>query len=169
MMTLRALIAGCVAAVLLAGTVPAQAEKKELTYVKTGNRSLSKSAITLSESPNHEVSQELLLQTSKYNDAEFSPTEEWIYIHTDAVDGTGTHKGYYFFTHKNGDQTYGDFEGRQKTVANQDGSWVSTWEGTYRYLGGTGKYRSIKGSGTYEGKVGSKEPFKETGRERIEY
>ena len=145
------------------------AEKRDQTYVKTGNRSISKSTITLTESPNHEVTQEVLLQNSKYSSPDFQVTEEWIYIHSDQIDGTGTHKGYYTYVLIGGEQAYGTFEGSHKTVAKEDGSWTSTWDGTYKYLGGTGKYKNIKGSGTYKGKVGSKEPFYEEGRDKIEY
>jgi hypothetical protein len=164
------LVAG-IAAVLVMGSISfsVQAEKREQTYVKTGSRSVSKSAMMLSESPNHEVSQEVLLQSSKYANPDFQLAEEWIYIHTDQIDGSGTHKGYYTYVHKDGEQTYGSFEGTHKTVAKEDGSWLSTWDGKYRYLGGTGKYKNIKGTGTYKGKVGSKEPFYEEGREQIEY
>jgi hypothetical protein len=147
----------------------AQAEKREQTYVKTGSRTVSKSAMTLSESPNHEISQEVQLHTSKYANPDFQLAEEWIYIQTDQIDGSGSHKGYYTLVHKDGEQTYGTFEGAHKTVAKEDGSWLTTWDGKYRYLGGTGKYKNIKGTGTYKGKVGSKEPFHEEGREQIEY
>jgi hypothetical protein len=149
--------------------VPAYAEKREQTYVKTASRSVQKSAMMLTESPAHEVSQEVLLQTSKYANPDFQLAEEWIYIHTDQIDGSGKHSGYYTYVHKDGEQTYGTFEGTHKTVTKEDGSWLSTWNGTYRYLGGTGKYKNIKGTGTYKGKWGAKEPYYEEGREQIEY
>jgi hypothetical protein len=39
---------------------------------------------------------------------------------------------------------------------------MSTWEGTYKIIGGTGKFKNIKGSGTYRGKAtaeGASEEF----------
>jgi hypothetical protein len=39
---------------------------------------------------------------------------------------------------------------------------MSTWEGTYKIIGGTGKCKNIKGSGTYRGKAtaeGASEEF----------
>jgi len=169
MNTLRAAIAVAAALALCVPGLSASAEKREQTYVKTGSRTVSKSAITLTESPNHEISHEVQLQDSKYSNPDFQLAEEWIYLHSDQVDGSGSHKGYYTYVHKNGEQTYGTFEGTHKTVAKDDGSWLSTWEGTYKYLGGSGKYKNIKGAGTYKGKVGSKEPYREEGREQIEY
>jgi hypothetical protein len=158
------------ALVLIVSSLPALAEKKlDLTYVKNSSRSISKSAMTLTESPKHEVSQEVLFQVSKYSSSEFQPTEEWIYIQTDEVDGTGTHKGYFTEVHKGGDLTYGWFDGTHKTVINGDGSWLTSWEGTYKYLGGTGKFRNIKGAGAYKGKVGAKEAYHEEGRLQIEF
>lgn len=145
------------------------AEKKELTYVKTESRSVSKSAFAINDVPNHEVVQEILLQNSKFSSPDFKPVEEWIHIQTDQTDGTGSHKGYYIMFHRGGDQTYGTFEGTHKTVAKDDGSWATTWEGTYRYVGGTGKYKNIKGAGTYKGRASPKEAFYEEGREQIEY
>jgi hypothetical protein len=170
-MRFSSMLAAVIVVALVTGAFspPAEAEKREMTYIKTESRSVSKSAVTLSDSPNHEVSQEVLLQKSKFSHPDFQVAQEWIYIHTDQLDGSGTHKGYYTFVHGGGEHSYGIFEGSHKTVARDDGSWLSTWEGTYRYLGGTGKYKNIKGNGTYKGKIGSKQPFYEEGREQIEY
>lgn len=145
------------------------AEKKELTYVKTEARTLSKSTMAISAAPNHEVVQEIQLHNARFSDPEFQPIEEVIYIHTDQTDGNGSHKGYYIMRHKSGEQTYGAFEGAHKTVVKDDGSWASSWQGTYRYLGGSGRYKNIKGQGTYKGRASPNEPFYEEGRETIEY
>ena len=145
------------------------AEKKEMTYVKTYSKSVSKSTFAIDDVPNHEVMQEVLLQQSKYSNADFKPVEEWIHIHTDQTEGSGSHKGYFILILQGGEQTYGTFDGKHKTVTKDDGSWASTWEGTYRYIAGTGKYKNIKGTGTYRGRASPKEPFYEEGRETIEY
>jgi hypothetical protein len=162
---------GYALAALLVGTCSftAHAEKRDQSYTKTNNRSVSKSTMTISESPKHEISEEIMLGSARYTNTDFQISEEWIYSLTDQTDGSGTHKGYYTYVHKDGEQTYGTFEGSHKTVVKDDGSWLATWEGKYRYLGGSGKYKNIKGSGTYKGKEGSKEPFIEEGREQIEY
>lgn len=165
--TLLALIA---AAALGCWGLPGHAAQKlELTYVKTYSKSISKSSFAIDDMPNHEVVQEILLQRSKFSNPTFQPAEEWIHIQTDQADGTGSHKGYYVLVHEGGEQAYGTFEGKHKTVTKDDGSWASTWEGTYRYVGGSGKYKNIKGSGTYKGRASPKEPFYEEGRETIEY
>ena len=41
-----------------------------------------------------------------------------------------------------------------KTTFKEDGSReTTTWEGTYKATGGTGKFKNIKGGGTYRGKA----------------
>ena len=79
----------------------------------------------------------------------------------DAVAGTGTHRGYVRRLHKNGDITYGSYEGMHKTTVKEDGSSETTWEGTYKVTGGTGKFKNIQGGGTYRGKVTAEGPSTE--------
>jgi hypothetical protein len=157
------------AGLALSGPSAHAGEKKEITYVKTYSQSFSKSTFTIGDVPNHEITQEVMRHVSKFSDPDFGPEEEWIHSQSDQIDGTGTHRGYYIQTHKGGEQTYGTFEGTHKTVAKEDGSWATTWEGKYRYVGGTGKYKNIKGTGTYKGRASPKEPIYEEGRETIEY
>jgi hypothetical protein len=146
----------------------ASAEKKDQSYVKDNFRTASKTSTTIG-GPNHEVGQELTLSDIKYSSGGFRIVDEWTLNQFDYTDGSGPHRGYFLDTHEDGSQTYGTYEGAQKTVANADGSWESTWEGKYRYVGGTGKYKNIKGAGTYRGKATSREPAREEGRESIEY
>ncbi len=61
--------------------------------------------------------------------------------------------GYLRRLHKNGGTTYGSFEGMRKTTVKEDGSLETTWEGTWKHTGGTGKFKNIKGGGTYRGKA----------------
>lgn len=150
-------------------SLSAQAEKREQTSTKTNQRSVAKSTVTIGDVPNHEVFQETQISSIKYSNPDFRVNEEWVYSQTDQVDGSGTHRCYFIDFHQGGEQTYGTCEGTHKTVAKEDGSWLATWEGKFRYVGGTGKYKNIKGTGTYKGKVGSKESFIEEAREQIEY
>ena len=162
-------IALVLTAVFGASSFSAQAEKREQTSTKTNQRSMTKSSVTIGDVPNHEVYQETLISSMRYSNPDFKINEEWVYSQTDQVDGSGTHRCYWIDFHQGGEQTYGTCEGAHKTVPTADGGWLSTWEGKYRYVGGTGKYKNIKGSGTYKGKVGSKEAFIEEAREQIEF
>ena len=119
--------------------------------------------------PNHELRQEMTVSDIKYSNPDFKIKDEWVYIHGDTIDGSGKGTGYYFDTHEDGSTSYGNFQGTEKMTTQSDGSWELTWEGTYQYLGGSGKFKNIKGSGKYKGKASSKEPAREEGRETVEY
>jgi hypothetical protein len=143
------------------------AETTEQTYVKSNYITASKSTLTLGEG--HEVTQEVVVSDIKYSNPEFTPETEWVYVHTDSVNGRGKQTGYYIDTHEDGTQTYGNFEGTIETTVKPDGSWESSWEGTYQYLGGTGKFENIKGNGKYRGQASSEKPAREEGQEVVDY
>ena len=145
------------------------AEKKQQTYVKTNFRTASKTVVIVGDVPNHELSQEMSVADIKYSNPDFKIKNEWTYIHSDTIDGTGNQTGYYFDTHEDGSTSYGTFQATVKTNSQADGSWEATWECAFQYLGGSGKFKNLKGNGTCKGKVSSKEPAREEGRETVEY
>jgi hypothetical protein len=148
--------------------IPAAAEKREQTYTKTNFRTASKSVIPIGDG--HELIQEVVVADIKYSNPDFKIKDEWTYNHNDLVNGSGPTKGFYVDTHEDGSQTYGDYVGTLKVVTKSDGSWEASWEGMYKYLGGTGKFKNIKGSGTYKGSMSSANPGGlETGKETVEY
>ena len=151
---------------VLAGN--AFAEKFDHTLAKSNPRTLFKSAANIG-GPNHEVGVEMIRSDLTSSNPGFKVVEEWVYNQFDYVDGSGPHRGTFVDFHDDGSQTYGSYEGLQKTVANADGSWVTAWEGKYRYSGGTGKYKNVKGGGTYKGKVTSTGEYSENEKETIEY
>ena len=153
----------CFSSMVVAG------EKKEMTYVKTNSRVITKSSTMLADTPNHEVKQETQVSDLKYSDPSFRIKDEVVYLHADEIDGSGPHRGHFIDTHEDGSHTYGVFDGMTQTVVNADGSWSATWQGNYKYVGGSGKYKGIKGSGTYKGRASSKEPGIEEGKETVEY
>jgi hypothetical protein len=165
----RLTLASCFACLSALTALDAAAERRDQTYVKSNYRTAAKSTIPIAEPPNHEVANELGISAMKYSSPDFKVTEEWNFNLSRGVDGTGQHQGQWVDFHSGGEQTYGSFEGTYKTTANADGSWETTWQGTYKYLGGTGKYKNIKGGGNYKGRISSSAPFHEEGREVIEY
>ena len=65
------------------------------------------------------------------------------------VKGNKAHvNGYHISNMSNGDKIYVRFQG---TDTMKDGK-METSEGTWSYIGGTGKLKGIKGKGTYKGK-----------------
>lgn len=152
----------------LALTVNA-AEKREYNYVRTGDRTAHKTVISIDDVPNHELTQEMGISNLKYPDSNLGESEQWTYATNDLIKGSGVHDGYFIETFTDGSKRYGDYEGTTKTITRVDGSWESTWQGTYKYLGGSGRFKGIKGAGTYKGRVSSTEAMREEGHEVVEF
>jgi hypothetical protein len=132
------------------------AEKKKITGTDKTGPDISKTVVSFpGDDPKHElVVLKIGRHTTTSPDPDWNGTEQIIYEQDDEVAGTGTHRAYYVRLHKNGDTEYGTYEGTHKTTNKEDGSWLeTTWEGTWKAIGGTGKFKNIKGSGTYRGKA----------------
>lgn len=168
--TLVTIVSGlCFATFWTIAPIANAAEKIEQTSSKSNPRIVSRNAIALADVPNHEVGQEVQLSEIKFSHPAFKVKEEWVYNQFNFVGGSGPHWGLFVDVHEDGSQTFGKYEGAQKTVANSDGSWTATWEGTYKYIGGTGKFKNVKGSGTYRGKASSAGDFREDAKEAVEF
>jgi hypothetical protein len=145
----------------------ADAEEKEQTSVKTNVVTAYKTTLQIGEG--HELTQALEISDMKFSDPDFGSAREWVYVHTDSIGGTGKITAYFVDYFDDGSQTYGRGEGTVKTTASPDGSWQADWEGTYSYLGGTGKFKDMKGDGTFKGCASSTEPAKEEAEEKVTY
>jgi hypothetical protein len=133
------------------------AEKKKTMGTHSNGRVISSTVVPLGpgDDPKHElVAMEIRQDGTTSSDPDFNEAEHINYEQRDLVAGTGTHRGYFTNRLKNGDTEYGTYEGTVKTTFKEDGSWeATTWEGTYKVTGGSGKLKNIKGSGTYRGKA----------------
>ena len=131
--------------------------KKKLTGTNKHGPPISRTVVPPGpgDDPKHDlVVLEIRRDTTTSPDPDWNDTEQIVYIQADEVAGTGTHKGYYRRLHKNGDIDYGPFEGTHKTTVKEDGSFLeATWEGTWKFNGGTGRFKNVKGGGTYRGKA----------------
>lgn len=145
------------------------AEKAKQSYVKTGFSTGYRTAVQIGDRSGHEIGQELSIADIKYSSPDFKAKSEWSLTQFDYIDGTGKQRGSFIDTHEDGSQTFGTFEGVQRTSAGADGEWESIWEGKYRYTGGTGRYKAIRGEGTYTGRATSKSAAREEGTEVVEY
>ncbi len=72
-------------------------------------------------------------------------TESWTRGYSDYIDRNGHTWGYTVVTLENGDKIYTEFTGATQTVIAADGSKKSSFEGTARWTGGTGKYKGVQG------------------------
>lgn len=76
-------------------------------------------------------------------------------VHNDIIKGNGFHQSYVKLSAED-DATFAKCEGTTTTVLSENGTPVTTFEGTFTYIGGTGTYENIHGAGTYKGKYISK-------------
>jgi hypothetical protein len=133
------------------------AEKKKIMGTHKSGPVISHTVVPLGpgDDPKHElVVLDIHRDTTTSSDPDWNEAEHIVYEQHDQVAGTGTHWGYDTNLFKNGDIEYGTYEGTFKTTFKEDGSWKeTTWEGTFKVIGGTGKFKNIKGSGTYRGKA----------------
>ena len=137
------------------------AEKKKYSGTNKLGPPISRTVVSPGDDPKHELVLQVYRQTTTSSDPDWDGTEEMIYGQQDHVAGSGINRGYFRRFHKNGDTTYGSFEGMSKRTVKEDGSSEPTWEGTYKITGGTGKFKNIKASGTYRGKVTAEGAFTE--------
>lgn len=70
----------------------------------------------------------------------------------DLTQGTGTHQGYITFA-KNGDGGVNRWKGRVSTTLSANGQPVTTFEGTWTKISGSGRYEGATGRGKYRGRV----------------
>jgi hypothetical protein len=72
----------------------------------------------------------------------------------DLTQGTGSHQGYITFS-KDGDTTVDRWSGRVTTTLSADKQPVTSFEGTWTKVSGTGRFQGITGSGRYKGRMAS--------------
>lgn len=70
----------------------------------------------------------------------------------DLTQGNGSHQGYVTFV-KAGERTVNRWSGRITTTMSPDNQPVTTFEGTWTKIGGTGRYDGVTGSGRYKGRM----------------
>jgi len=68
----------------------------------------------------------------------------------DLVKGNGPQQGYVKNT-KKGDTAIAKWEGKITTTLSAEGTPITTFEGTFSWIKGTGQFENIQGNGTYKG------------------
>jgi hypothetical protein len=81
------------------------------------------------------------------NQAEVTNTET-----ADLTQGNGPHQGYVIFS-SGGDRTVNKWQGKISTVLGPDKQPLTTFQGTWTKLKGTGRYAGVNGRGTYRGRM----------------
>ena len=77
---------------------------------------------------------------------------------SDVIKGNGDHQGYIILA-KNSDTTFAKYNGHVSTTMSPDNIPITSFEGTFSYIGGKGKFAGITGTGTYSGKFTSKNEY----------
>jgi len=112
-------------------------EVKEFEVVDTDGHSMS---LRKAEGVNNSSGQSAFMNEAKMINISFD----------DLVMGNGPHEGYNTME-KNGDTGVSRWSGKIKTVM-QDDSPVTTFEGTFKFVYGTGAFKNLTGGGgTYTG------------------
>ena len=73
----------------------------------------------------------------------------------DLVKGNGPHQGYVKLLKKD-DVVISKWQGKIITTMSDEGTPLTTFDGTYSYVKGLGKFKNIQGKGTFRGKFISK-------------
>ncbi len=67
----------------------------------------------------------------------------------DLVKGNGTNQGYVKFI-TNGDTSFAKWQGKVTTILSTEGIPITTSEGTFSFIKGTGQFENIQGTGTFK-------------------
>jgi hypothetical protein len=70
----------------------------------------------------------------------------------DLAQGNGPHQGYAIFS-SGAERSVTQWQGKITTVLGPDKQPVTTFQGTWTKLNGTGRYAGVKGQGTYKGRM----------------
>jgi hypothetical protein len=140
----------CVLAWLISSDT-ALAQTKKITGSGRAIAVLSETKMLPGDDPKHEVSLVRRLDVDKSD--VFGEAQVSVVGTSDYVAGSGTHKGYRISTTADGDKVFSAYEGLTKATLKTGGPPDVTFEGKWRFVGGTGKWKGLAGSGTYRGGV----------------
>ena len=77
---------------------------------------------------------------------------------SDLTQGNGPHQGYVIFS-SGGERTINKWQGKITTVLGADKQPVTTFQGSWTPVSGTGSYAGLKGQGTYQGRMTGKNTY----------
>lgn len=148
--TRRGMVLFVVAIIVITFVLPAAAaDKKKFSIDSKIKSTQSRAVINLEDQPRHQLNQTISTRTMTSTNPDFNDMDVINYGHGDSTKGTGSHNGYSFYYHKNGDKVFNKYEGTHKTVMKEDKSWEMIAEGIIEITGGTGMFGNITGGGTY--------------------
>lgn len=111
----------------------------------------SQATLGIEDEKNHELS------LAQVRGPQTSPDPRWdgavitYSAHIELIGPRGTQRGYFVNSHKDGDSDFGSFQGE---IAPEGDAIVC--QGTWKFIGGTGRYEGIAGSGPFRMKLSGK-------------
>jgi hypothetical protein len=105
---------------------------------------------SMPDRPNHEIGLVEIGGTQTSTDPQWSGAAITYWGTADLIDGSGPQRGYFLNVHTDNDRDCGSFEA-QITVSGEQ----VMLEGTWQFIGGTGKFEGISGRGTFKGRMTS--------------
>ena len=136
------------------------AEQMDCSGTKKSKAAPYTEIIRPGDRPDHEMIQAIRIHIISSKDPDFDGSEQTVYAHHDEYAHAGTQAGYFLYTLKSGEKIWAEFNSVNSRTGAQD-SWEFTYQGVFRFIGGTGKYAHIRGGGHYQGKVRSSTGFEE--------
>ncbi|MCI0623562.1 MAG: hypothetical protein L0387_18200 [Acidobacteria bacterium] len=100
--------------------------------------------------PNRELNLAEITGAQKCTDALWDDAGITYWGFTDIAEGKGTQRGYFVNVHGEADRDWGTFEGR----VTMSGSEINV-EGTWQFVGGSGKFNGLTGDGTFKTRMTS--------------
>jgi len=126
------------------------AEKRKFSITTKVIGEPNRSVINLEDNPKHSLIQNASKRTMTSSNPDFNGMDVINFGQSDDIAGTGSHTGYSFYYHKNGDKVFTKYEGTHKTTVKEDKSWETISAGKLEFIGGTGMFKNIKGGGPYK-------------------
>jgi len=140
---LRILIIAALALVLFASVSQIEAETSKSRSVY---RLAKVEMMEVGDVPGHVIGV-LELRGLSFENDEVGTYSGWVTV--DYTNGSGKHEGYGITTFEDGSTHVSKVQGTTK--ASEDGK-ISEFEGTFTFIGGSGRFEGIKGEGSYTGK-----------------
>lgn len=128
---------------------------------KKSKAALYREVIRPGDRADHELTLAIRTHAISSKSSDLDGSELTVYALHDEYSRAGSQLGYFLYTLKSGEKIWAKFDS-VNSVAGTGDSWEATYQGVFRFIGGTGKYTAIRGGGHYQGKVRPVTGFDET-------
>ena len=142
-----------VVATMYLAVTAAETEAKKVTAAGKGIGITAETKMFPGDNPAHEVTLTTALYLDNSDDPNFDNSRVQHVNVSDYTAGSGEHWGHRKTTHPNGDLSFGTYEGTTTTIVDGEGTPHTTFQGMWKFTGGTGKFSNASGGGTYSGRI----------------